>query len=384
MLFGCKAIDSIEPNQKETFLKVYGETNETIAKDILVLDDGYLILGSYDSVSVLLKTDLKGNKQWANSFTNFVGNGLAEVNGGYILVGDSINSEAVPSTSMQLIQTDLSGQKVNSVAFLSSTAIAGIAAIFTSDEEIAVLGHKIYSNDVYESTILVGYSSDLVEVWQTEYGGVNTLQVPYHSLFENTNGNLTWASFEVDFNPTKISVHAPFVQPGDQTPVGNTYLFNNQQFNATVGSFVQTPVGFALTQTINIGNEQRIGVTTYNQNTSFDEYVLDTLEFQEGNYFPTAIANTPNGLLISGQTDNFKDSSSEGRTDMDLFVVEVGYNGIPKSSGINNTFGGLGNEQPVRIKNTSDGGYLILGNLTNTKGATQLFLLKLNNKGELN
>lgn len=385
IFIGCKSIDSIEPNQTETFLKIYGETNNTAARDLLVEDDGYLILMSHDTVSILLKTDLNGNSVWANSYSNFIGNGLAKIDGGYILIGDSINTEATPTTTMKLIKTDLSGNLENSVSLSTGTALVGLAATVASTGDIVALGRQVYTSDVYETTVLMGYSSDLQETWQSykEYGAVNTLESPYHSIYENPDGSITLATVSVN---TQVAFHGITTYPDNESPIAVPKLLEGAAIvNTTLakGGLVQTPVGYALTQVVNVNGEDKIGVSLFDQ-TVFNNYFIDTLSFDAGNYIPIAMTNTPNGLLIAGQTDQYKDGADGTRSDKDLFIAEVGYDGKPRTSSMYNTFGGLSDESPVKIRNAPDGGYLILGDLENTKGAVQVFLLKVNSKGDLN
>ena len=392
IFWGCKSIDKIEPNQKETFLKIYGESNTTIARDVLELEDGFIVLGttgssesSGDTTTILFKTDLLGNKIWGNLFEGFRARSIVEINDGYIMVGDSIDD--TNQSFMNLLKTDLEGNKIASISPQVPYTFDshGFAVTYTSDNEVVAAGYNFSNSSKTNSkNILVGYDANLTETWTLtrEYGASNQLNVPYLSIYETSRGDLAWASASI--SGSNVSIKSSITPPDSNGQDGGSPIFiGSTILNTTEGGLVKMPVGYAVVQNVQVGQEEKIGISTFDENP-LEENILKDDEFENGRYVPTAIANTPNGLLIAAYTDQHKDTSIGNRTDWDLFIVEVRYDGIPKTGGIKNTFGGLGNEVPVRVKNTADGGYLILGNLTNTKGAQQIFLLKINSKGELN
>jgi hypothetical protein len=372
------SINDLEPNQKETFLKFYSETNQMESKDLLVLNDGYLILSTYrDTTTLLLKTDLLGNKLWAQSFNYFQGNSMATLTDGYILIGDSINNQTDPiSTKMQLIKTDFDGNFSISTE-LGSGFYHGTAVIQASTGAVIGLGYS--SPPAMDGYIVaMGFNADLTDNWVSErnYMVANENRLSSKSMYEADNGNLTWLSYSESSNIIS-KLNFSNVPPDNDSDDNGSPLFNGEEFSNTNGDIVKNSTGYAVVQTVKDGGKNKINITD-----GFNEVLLNENEFANDNYTGTSITNATNGLLIAASTDRHETGSA--RTDEDLLLLELNYNGTVKSNGINITYGGIGDEIPVRIKRANDGGFVVLGTSINSKGAQQTFLLKTNNKGALN
>ena len=375
LTLGC-SVNNLEPAQTDTFLKFYYETNKMESKDLIVLDDGYLILSTYtDTTSLLLKTDLLGNKVWATSLSYFKGSAITVANDGYIVIGDSINTQDV-TTFMQLIKINSdSGNRIGS-SLIGIGVQHGSGVTFTSNNEIIGLGYtKAKASITPDSIILMGYNADLVEIWPSPRRYLSEL--PSNAVFEK-DGLITWISYYA--NQKNISLTT--VLHNNEGNESNPTLFNGEILSNNNGGFVSTPGGYGVVQSIIRDGESKIGYSSILNGSINSEQVLLDGEFSNGNYNAYTVANTLNGLLIAATTDLHPDE--EARTDADLLLLEIDINGNIIDEGINQTFGGIGDEIPIRIRKTSDGGYIIVGNSINSKGAQQTFLLKTDNKGLLN
>lgn len=368
---GSCAIENLEPNQTDTFLKFYSETSDMESKDLAVLPDGYLILATYsDTTTLLLKTDLKGNRLWAQSFDNFKGSSLTVISDGYILIGDSINTED-GTTFMQLIKTSpTDGSRSNSQS-LGNGSQHGSAITSTTNGEVVALGYSS-AND---SILLRGYTTNLDSAWQRQRN--YTHNIPSKSIHESNDGNLNWLGYSA------LGVNFTGVERDSEGVVYDPVLFDASTYANTEGDFVKTPVGFSVVQTIvDINGLHKIGLVS-SINGSSTGNILNVGGFTTGNYMANSVTNTGSslsiseGLLIVGTTDDQIDNK-------DLLLLEVNYDGTLKPDGINQTYGGIGDEIPIRVRRTPDGGYVVLGTSINSKGAHQTFLLKTNNKGALN
>lgn len=368
--FSSCSIDDLEPNQTETFLKFYSETNAMNSKDLAVLSDGYLILSTYSETStLLLKTDLNGNKLWAQSYDNFQGNSLAVLDDGYILIGDGINSSK-DSTYMQLIKTNSSGESPV-LAQIGNGFQHGTAVNLTSNNEIIALGYSTSGDP--DSIMLLAYQADLSKrLWFRQY----PLNIPSKTVYETEQGNLTWLSYS-DVNGTINRLSFTDVIPDYAGPVDNNPLFIDEEFSNFDGDIAKIPTGFAVAQTILDNGKSKIGISVGSDDTILELENPNSTTVH--NFISGSIVNATNGLLIAASTDEHEDT----RTDKDLLLIEVNYNGTLKTNGINITYGGIGDEIPVRIRNTNDGGFAVLGTSINSKGAQQTFLLKTNSKGTL-
>jgi len=382
---GCNTIDNLEPNQTDTFLKFYSETNEMNSKDLAVLEDGYLIMSTYTETStLLLRTDTQGNKVWAKSFDNFLGSSLTVIVdsdiSGYILIGDRINTQN-DSTYMQLIKTDVNGDSIAS-AQVGYGAQHGSAVTYSSTKEIIGLGYTSSGqlNDTNDSTyiIVTGFDQNLVQTWQQVRSEpvLNVDITPSKSIFEDANGNLSYISYS---SQDEVFTNINFTNkpPDSESPAGNSPLFTANSVSNNMGDFIKIPTGYAIAQSVLVSGASKIGISNGSNDT-----ILVEGDFAEGNFIASAIVSSSNGLLIAATTDNHGIESA--RTDQDLLLIETNYNGTLKSDGINKMYGGIGDEIPVRIRRANDGGYIVLGTSINSKGAQQSFLLKTNSKGELN
>ncbi|MCF6360044.1 MAG: hypothetical protein L3J29_04700 [Cyclobacteriaceae bacterium] len=371
LLGGC-SVNNLEPNQTATFLKYYSETGTMNSKDVVVLEDGFLILSTYtDSTTLLLKTDLLGNKLWAQSLTYFSGSSITEATDGYIVIGDSINI-IDGTTFMQLIKTNKeTGARLGST-FIGTGAEHGSAVTFTANDEIIGLGYT--STAQGDSILLQGYSLDLTPIWPSPRKYLSEL--PGNSLYDE-NERITWLNYYA--NQSSVSVTT--VLHNNEGNESNPTLFDDQILTNTEGDIVKTPGGFGLVQSVNSNGESKIGYASLINGSISSEIIIEAGDFATGNYIGYSLTNTLNGVLIAATTD---EHSEEARTDADLLLLELDIDGNIVPEGINQTFGGTGDEIPVKIRRTTDGSYLILGTSINTKGAQQTFLLKTNSKGLLN
>lgn len=372
---GCTTIDKLAPNQTKTFLKFYSETNQMISKDLAVLNDGFLILSTYGDSTLLLKTDLNGNKLWAQSYSFFIGNSVAVLNDGYIVIGDGINNQTNPvQTYMSLINTNSDGEVITTT-HIGEGFQHGTAVTFSSANEIIALGYidqHGLNNSLGDSIILAAYDEGLSSrQWLRQY----PLSISSKSVYENNTGNLTWLSY-TNINGAINDLTFTDVAPDSENPEINDPIFDQSIFTNLDGDLIKIPTGFAIAQTISENGQSKIGISVGSDQT--------ILELGSANYISGSLTNTGNGLLIAASSDEHPNEDENARTDRDLWLLEVNYNGTVKSNGINMTYGGIGNEIPVRIHKANDGGYIVLGTSINSKGAQQTFLLKTNNKGELN
>ncbi|MCB0856335.1 MAG: hypothetical protein KDD63_29150, partial [Bacteroidetes bacterium] len=282
---------------------------------------------------------------------------------------------------MNLLKTDSEGNRIASASPPISSPSYGYAITKTANDEIVVVGNS--GSDTQSSAVLMGYQTDLSANWSSPqvYGVANMAKEPYHSVFETNTGDLAWVS--ITKGTQTALIESSFVEPDNDRPVGGTTLFlgRSVDLSGNAGDFIKLPVGYAATQAIDVNSLTKIGVSFFDQS----ELTENTLSLQEDkNYFPTSICRSANGLLIASYSDYHENSSDNNRSDYDLFLIETDFDGQPKANGISGSFGGSGNEIPVRLRNAADGGFLVLGSVTNSKGAVQIFLLKVDSQGKLN
>ncbi|MEN8251676.1 MAG: hypothetical protein ABFS32_22345, partial [Bacteroidota bacterium] len=198
---GCK-LDKVEPAQTKAFIKFFGDKGDTEARDLLKLDDGYILLGTNtygDTItSTIVKTDLNGNTIWYSPLPDFDGSSLAKSNDSYFIIGDGINGIGTDiATSMMLIKTDLNGtiQTFDKIDPAGSDFLHGAGVTVSSLNEVVV---SYYSDeDGADSLFLYGYDTSLNPAWsQIRKNGQS--EISRHSsnkIFETSNPNeFVWAT----------------------------------------------------------------------------------------------------------------------------------------------------------------------------------------------
>jgi len=373
LLASCTTIDNLEPNQTNTFLKIYSESRTMNSSDLLALDDGYLILSIYNETNtLLLKTDLLGNKLWASSLDNFKGNSLAVVDDGYIIIGTSINNQTL-GTSMEIIKTNTTDGTILNTDSIDGGFNHGSAITVSSSGNLIASGYTSTLN--MESIIIMEYDNNLNKNWDTLRRYSNSS--PSKSIFEQ-NGLISWLSY----SNTNQSVNITEAEIDRESPKWNDRLFGTETVADFNGDIAFLNTGYSIVQTI-AGANTKIGVAFYNNGNISTEVVINNGGFASGNYTAASLLNIENGILVLATTDVHTKPGEEARKDIDLLLLELNYDGTVKSEGINETFGGLGDEIPMRIRKTKDGGYAVLGTVLNTKDVQQIFLLKTNKNGLL-
>jgi len=367
----CTSIENLEPNQTSTFLKFYSETNTMNSRDLLALEDGYLILSIYDeSNTLLLKTDLSGNKLWASSLDNFKGNALAEVDDGYIIIGDRIDTQTA-STLMELIKTNKTDGTIKNTTTIGDGFQHGSAITTSSTGGLIASGYTSAANK--DSIIIMEYDNNLNRNWSAPRQYSNSS--PSKSIYEQ-DSLISWLSY----SNQNQSVNITEANIDRESPKWDNRLFDTETAANFNGDIALLNTGYAIIQTIT-RIEAKIGVAFYNDGIISSEVIINNGAFASGNYTAASLINIDNGILVIATTDVH--TGDKDRKDTDLLLLELNYDGTVKSAGINETFGGFGDEIPMRIRKTIEGEYVILGTVVNTKGAQQTFLLKTNKKGRL-
>jgi hypothetical protein len=377
--FSCANLEELEPVQKDSFVKYFGNQGNNVAVDLEVLDDGYLILATnengVDKSTILFKTDLLGNTLWAEKYADITGNDLEATPNGYFFIGDSIKTNNL-STSMSLIKTDLLGKMVNNVvAEATNSSYHGTAVTFSSKQEVVIQGYAEYAGG--DTTFTMGYTANLDPAWQQmrKLAALNTEQVTSRSIYEvdETGEGFMYLS---TIDPAELSPDLAHVAvDADATqPVAGGLLFSNRNLASTEGDFIPSSQGFTAVKTLNTGGGSSIGLSHFTIMGELQNYSIGTDGF---NYFAHSVSRTNDGeLIILG---------SKGTTiDTDFYIIKVGYDGLIHSEfGFENTIGGIGRETGAAIKQAGDGGYIFTGTLENVNDTKLIVLIKVNGKGEL-
>ncbi len=372
-------VGSVKIGETDSFIKFF---EEGFGTDVLQTpgDGGYICLGTFlieplrkEAETQLIKTDADGNVMWIQRFAGeSAGNGIddpvsPDINsigiiakdlkiipaGGYIFIGDRINSQDI--SAMTLIITDSNGNLTQEIIPDFTTGMNlpvagenthGSAIAFHGDGNILVLGTFEDPNDPPRTKIvLIKMDLSGTIIWSQAYGVDGKNDVATNSLQVNTtSGDIFWAgSVETPGVASPTSFLKAYTAIDNSNALKNANNIDSTAFSRDFfgNGFQPTETGFVI-----------VGTSTQDQ-----------LEIENDIYIVKVDAL---GSFVPGSYHRYS-GPIEDET------------GRPNLTGDDNT----GNDRGNSIVSTSDGGMVILGTLTNadaTKGE-DFYLIKTDVSG---
>jgi len=320
----------IKTNQhgEELWNKTYGdkgwETGRQIQK---TLDGGFIIVGkttSFGTTTVeniwLLKIDASGGEEWNVTFGGEqadTGYGVQQTDdGGFILVGQTWSfSTIVDLADVWLIKTDESGNELWNMTYGGTEGDGGFAVVQTHDGGYAVAGDTLSYGNGWADIWLIKTAASGEECWNTTYACTEN-EVAW-SLQQTHDDGFIMAGFT-----------------GDSTDIYGDIL---------------------LIKTNDLG--ELLWMRTYGGPSGETGYFVE--QTRDGGY------------VITGTTYSF----ASGRVDRDLWLL--------KTDGLGNlvwdkTFGGTYPDTGYCVRQTSDDGYVVVGDTYSFgAGLNDVFLVKI-------
>jgi hypothetical protein len=337
LLVTCKKDSSI--TQSEYFIKYYGNSGLDRGYDLKQTSDGgYIIIGTTTEGGKpymnLIKTDNKGNKQWAQTYGEDGGSSEGRSvqitsDGGYILLGTYIASNN--SKDMYLVKTSSGGDTIWTKKIGGSSDqegncvqnISGGYALAGSTTKAASNGNPIGIKDIWFVT--VNNIGDTLRT--TQYGGSGN---DYPNYFVEGSGA----------NYFLIGSTESFAIPGSGgVPSGSNIMVLTPDKGTPIGSDPHNEYGY-------------LG----------DDYGSSIQELSTGSF-----------IIVGTKTST--DFSVESKN---IYLSQVTSN---LSESWTKVFGGTGNDFGKSIKITNDGGFIILGTYDNGGGNTDQYLIKTEANG---
>ena len=399
----CNTESDVSPGRANTFIKLFGGSNSDIAYKAIedTTRGGFIILGTTEKPDskfgvVLVKTDINGNTEWqktypdidSNSESSLVGRSIIETSQGYLIVGESIQiNEEQTETSLYLLSTDLNGNKSAEQSLsLPNINLHGEDIIQNDNGEYIVLSSlesETISNDIYLSI----YDSDLMASTNCarQYSGGDVQLVK--SLFQDENNEFVFGGTVKGADNDNSRV---FRVPGDcrASLISGPLLKEGPSSNYTTHQVIplESPSNdFALVGTTDENGNTDIFVArvdpngvmkwiqVYDKEDLYPDQDVSQLDDKDEEGF--TIANTTDrGFIIGGSTL----TNTAGETD--IIIIKTDAQGGVKWS---QKYGDLNEECATYIQQTSDGGYMILGN-TEFGGIDTIILIKTDAQGRIN
>ncbi|MFK7904182.1 MAG: PQQ-binding-like beta-propeller repeat protein [Chitinophagales bacterium] len=431
ILFLCSfLITNILNAQFQTsFEATYGGANTgDFGESVIQTADGNLVFvgttanfggGGYDIYMV--KTDMDGNEIWSNAYGNIVnevGIGVAELeDGSLICVG---NSTASPNpTQIWAAKTDAEGNEIWSKTVGAVNSIAA-DVVRTTDDGVVIAGDrngdpyllKIDAEGIlqWDNTLGFGAIEGLEAVEETsDEGFIVIASVGIGSKQEmsliktDREGDFEWTSTISEGDVSRLDAHDVFItQDGGYLTMGSIgggldaiFLHKTDANGDELWTQMQFVNGenirpLRIAETAN-GDLMLVGEgDMYDTDEGTDIFVLkldkDGAVLLEENYAygrnesgNGIVLTSSNDLIIAGTSNSFNGSGN------DVFGMRISSTG---ETIWNQTYGGIGNadrDDAFGLLQTADEGYLMSGNSNsfNDRGDSDIYLLKLDEKGEV-
>lgn len=380
-LSACHQDMQISPAQSATFIKLYGGfyTENAYAAE-QTADDGYICLGSTNSSGnggmdlYLFKTDKAGNKEWEKTIggtSDDEGKALQVLDdGSFICLGDYTGEDGF--TDLYLIKISNTGEVIwTKTIGQTGRSEKAFDLKITATGDLLLIGNSLTNTGTTDMYLVKTDLAGNIK-WQKDYG-LTALQDDISSVIETSEGNLVWcgSEFRQRTGHTSSDMRVILTSPEgdviwdknfgkDNTDKGSDILLNGSGFVA-------------------------LGSTLNTQESEADIYLISlfqggTVRWEQAVQKPKSseeaksiYATTDGGYIITGST------TVSGTGNQDILLLKVDNTGKEVWS---KSFGGKHPDTGNKVRQTSDGGYIIFGTIyfeTNP----MLCLIKTNAQGEL-
>jgi len=375
------SLDAINarPNKNPNFEKVYGGRYAEEGHALIVLDDGYLLVGSSESFGAgqrdayVVKVDKFGNKLWSETYGGGADDVLESVipmAGGFMLAG-STWSMGADGQSLYVVRISNTGQLKWEHGYYSKKRdrYLGKSIVKVNDKNIMVAGSeehiKFFNSSV--SCYLTAVDIDGEQRWVERYGGKNPDRA--NSIIKVKDGYVfagateSWGEGGRDMYVVKVDA-------------GGNRLWHN----AFGGDFDEEAKQVITTKD---GGYLLVGTTNSDHGKLKDVYVVKIdaqgqRQWQRhyggrSNEEGFGVVEDEKGYTVVGYTKSTKDLSS------DVYLIKIDHKGATLWS---RTYGGPANDEGHAIVSVEDG-YVITGYKENGSGrGKDMYLIKVDKNGE--
>ena len=339
-------------------------------------DGGYIIIGTSWSGGAehgdiwVVKTDSNGNMEWNKTFGGvkaYVGNWIQQTSdGGYIILG-SVASFFIPlpiNVDIWLIKIDSEGNKEWDKTFGKKLRWEGGECVQqTSDGGYIILGNIGFS---YSGVLLIKTDNNGNKLWEKTFGG--TKYSGGYSIQQTSDGGYIIVG-EKSFQNYKYSY----------VWLIKTDSFGVLEYERTFGNKGDLNGGYSIQKTSDGGYIIGGCTTSGNINDKYDSLLIKIdsngmIEWENSfggigwDYCLSVQQTNDGGYILCGSTDSYG-------ADNDIWVVKTDSAGNKLWHKI---LGGDNYDKACSIQQTSDGGYIVVGEtLSFGSGFTDFWLIKL-------
>jgi hypothetical protein len=186
-----------------TFAKTYGVRGWDVAYSVRQTSDGgYILVGRTAGDVLLIKTDAKGNIQWAKTYGGKGSEGASSVrqtaDGGYIVVGET-NSFGAGGSDIFLIKTDAKGNIQWAKTYGGKDDDFAYSVQQTSDGGYIVAGYTASFGAGERNIFLIKTDAKGNIQWAKTYGETDILDSGIPSVQQTSDGGYILVSTTISF-----------------------------------------------------------------------------------------------------------------------------------------------------------------------------------------
>ncbi|MDB0007091.1 hypothetical protein N9E30_03975 [Flavobacteriales bacterium] len=355
-------------------------------------DGGYIItgytysFGNGDIDVYLIKTDENGNEIWNKTFGgeyNDIGYSVQQTtDGGYIITGYTQNDNMLENANVYLIKTDENGNEQWSQTFDGIDGDCGYSVQQTTDGGYIIVGNtSITYNLGYSYVYIIKTDENGNEQWSQTFGGEDCYNYGY-SVQQTNDGGYIITGFTCSFGNGGYDIYLIKTDENGNEVWNKTFGGEGSEFGYSVqqttdGGYILVGNTNSLTITLEEYEVELVYLikTDGNGNEQWAQTFAGGFFSDYGNGYSVQQTND-GGYIITGQTTG----GTFGTSTYDVYLIKTDENGNELWS---QTLGGEGVDDLGRsVQQTTDGGYIIVGNTNNANG-DDVYLIKTDGYGNI-
>lgn len=419
---GCTPFEDAEMTARNTFVHFFSSATDyhgIVAE--LDTDGGYIVSGEIRNINglsdaLIIKTDARGHKVWEKTFPNSVMNAVRPFQGGYVLLGDSIQTNPgspevneLVNSYARLLRIDGEGtiveehitsgtvtRTVNNQPVKLTIDYYGSALNLDASGNLVVLGNYRVPGEK-QSSFVAAYDPGSLQdsLWYRSYSPEDQDYINCNALHFAGASGLIWAQRNfTQGNVTREFFSVAHVVPGS-TFQGNSLFGQNDARNHIAEDIQKSGVGFGIVGTYAETNGLNGNIYFIRADVQGNvlkesvryidgERLMRDNEVLEAGSSTTSVSHDA-GLALAALGDGFvlggvmtsTPAVGGGGTDILLIKLDPFGNLVWKK-----LIGGSGDETVNSIRETADGGLLLCG--TNTvNGLSTIMLVKTDANGNV-
>ncbi|UCH88902.1 MAG: hypothetical protein JSV49_11805, partial [Thermoplasmata archaeon] len=340
-------------------------------------DGGYIIVGDTQSYGGsdrdvwLIKTDSSGSETWNKTF----GGNIYDVgyfvqqtsDGGYVINGYTTSYGT--GGDAWLIKTNSAGTEIWNMTFGGSDDDYGFSVQQTSDGGFIIAGRTKSYSAGDNNAWLIKTNSTGCEQWNRTFGGSDWDQS--NSVQQTSEGGYIIAGYTKSYGAGVgdlwlIKTDSTGTESWNKTFGGSSNDYGRSIQQTSDGGYIVS----GYTYSYGAGNSD---VWLIKTDSTGEEKWNKTFGGNQYDYGYNIQQTTDGGYIIVGHT------SSYGGSDYDVWLIKTSPADVPSWS---KPFGGSYNDRGDCVQQTADGGYVIAGRTQTLTSGYDVFLVKSSGRGE--